>query len=189
MRKSILVALAPLFVTAAVQAAGPDWADGGLGYGPGYRSGYGPGYGVDGPGFWPGYPGYGVVGPGYGPGFPGYGAGSPGYGPGYPGYGGVYRGNGPGWPRAWGAVPVPGALGPATGSGPQSVEPGPGVGADSPSYRSNKRGSGWARPDFKGPSGRGDRGTRQGYGRGSKGHGKGPSTTGPNPRQEQFRGQ
>jgi hypothetical protein len=105
--------------------------------------------------------GFGSGGPGSGPGYPGYGVGGPGYGPGHPGYGVGGPGYGPGQP---------------------------GYGIGSPGQGKGRPGSGWFRPDFRGPSGRGNRGTYQGYGRGSDaGRGRGPSSTGINPRQDRFR--
>ena len=86
-------------------------------------------------------------GTGQGFGYPGYGIGYPGFGPGYRDYRAGYPGHGLPFPR---------------------------YGIGSPGYDAPVRGSGWARPEFRGPPGFGDRGTRQGYGRNSEGHGRGP---------------
>lgn len=68
----------------------------------------------------------------------------PGWRPGHTGYGRGYPGFGPGEP--------------GYGAGSPGYEPGaPGRGP----------GRGWARPDFNGLSGKGNRGSLQGYGRGS----------------------
>jgi len=166
MRNLTLLALGPLCLATAVASAGPGWGMGGPGYAPGY-----PGYGVGWPGYGTGWPGYELGGPGYGRGYPGYGMGGPGYGAGGPGYGVGGPGYGPGF----------------FGSEPGYVTGGPPAG--SPGDASGRPGSGWARPTFRGPAGLGERGTQRGYGRGSQGDGRGPSRTGPNPRQEQFRSQ
>jgi len=64
----------------------------------------------------------------------------------------------------------------------------PGAGSSGAGVGTGKPGSGWNRPRYQGPSGQGQRGTQQGFGRGSDaGRGKGPSATGVNPRQGGFR--
>ncbi len=99
-------------------------------------------------------PGFGDLGP------PGYGAGNPVYGVGGPGYGRGYGWDGPGF--------GPGEPGYGWGArGPYSRGPGDGTGTP---------GTGLGRPDDywgDGP-GYGQRGQRQGFGRGPTGHGGGP---------------